>query len=67
MKSHAKFLVGIISAAVVIGAATLLVIKYFDVLVKVCGDLKKQLFGKRRSYLSEACCSDQDEDDFDED
>lgn len=63
MKNTIRFISGIVMAVAVIGAITLLFVKYFDVLMKVIEDVKSQFSAKRPSFLADACCGDEDFED----
>ncbi len=65
MKQTVKFITGAFMALVVIGAITLLAVKYFDVLMKIFEDLKSQFSAKRPRFVTDACCDCGDEEDFD--
>ena len=61
MKSF-KSISGFLVALVVIGAITMLVIKYFDLLAKMFDNIRSQVSEKKMRFFSDDCCDCCDEE-----
>ena len=66
MRQTVKLITGAFVAVLMIGAITLLAIKYFDVLMRIFENVKSQLTSKRPRFVTDACCGSYDEDEFDD-
>lgn len=67
MKSSVKIVAGLMLALAVIGAITVLAVKYFDALAKIFDGVKNQIAGitgKKTNFCGDSCC-DYDDDDED--
>jgi hypothetical protein len=66
MKSF-KIIAGLLISLIVIGAITMLAIKYFDVLVRGYESLCDKVSRKKNRFFGGDCCDcDFDDDDFEE-
>ena len=66
MRQTVKLITGAFVAVLMIGAITLLAIKYFDVLMKIFENVKSQFTLKRPRFVTDACCDGYDEEEFDD-
>ena len=64
MKSWFKIISGLLISLVVVGAVTMLAIKYFDVLVRGFESLRDQVARKKARFFGSECCDYEDEDDL---
>ena len=65
MKSVIRILSGVLMSLVIIGTLTMLVIKYFDVLLRIFDDIRNGLAGYKFNPFSDECCDCCIEDDAD--
>ncbi|MDR1736550.1 MAG: hypothetical protein LBR85_06765 [Oscillospiraceae bacterium] len=65
MKQSLKALIWITSILAVAATATLLIIKYFDILVSLALDIKEKISAKKTALFSTTCCADDDDEDLD--
>ncbi|MDR1692803.1 MAG: hypothetical protein LBR72_05540 [Oscillospiraceae bacterium] len=65
MKSWFKIISGLLISLVVVGAVTMLAIKYFDVIVRGFDSLRSQVARKKEQYFGADCCDYDDDDDDD--
>lgn len=63
MKNSIKILSGLMVALVVVGAITVLAVKYFDVLVRMFDNVRDQFAGKKMRFFSDDCCDCCDEEE----
>ncbi len=66
MKSWFKVISGLLISLVVVGAVTMLAIKYFDVIVRGFDSLRNQVIRKKEQFFGGDCCDYEDEDDLTE-
>jgi hypothetical protein len=65
MKSWFKLIAGLLIVLAVVGAITMLAIRYFDVLVRGFESIRDTIHRKKARFFSGDCC-DYDEDDEDD-
>ncbi|MDR1668907.1 MAG: hypothetical protein LBR76_02990 [Oscillospiraceae bacterium] len=63
MKSWFKIISGLLISLVVVGAVTMLAIKYFDVIVRGFDALRNQVIRKKQQFFGADCCDYEDDDD----
>ena len=64
MKSFIKIVVTMAFVFALLGAATLMVIKYFDVLAALADRIKEAFQEKKHAFFSAAgCCDEEDEEE----
>ena len=66
MRSSFKIAAGLLVSLVVIGAITMLAIRYFDTLVRGYESLCDTVSRKKSLLFGGDCCDFDDDDDFDE-
>jgi hypothetical protein len=66
MKSWIKILSGLLVALVVIGAVTMLAIRYFDVLARGYETVKGKVVRQKERFFGGDCCDYCDDDDLEE-
>lgn len=66
MNQHIKVIAGVIVFLALAATATLLVIKYFDILASIALDLKEKISAKKTALFSTACCDEDDDISFDD-
>ncbi|MCL2031411.1 MAG: hypothetical protein FWG93_07675 [Oscillospiraceae bacterium] len=64
MKQSIKLIAGLILFLAVAATATLLVIKYFDILASIALDLKEKISAKKTALFSTTMCCDDEDDDL---
>lgn len=64
MKQSIKIISGLIVFMALAATATLLIVKYFDILASLALDLKEKISAKKTALFSTTCCADDDEDDI---
>jgi len=67
MKNGMKILAGAVVMLAVMGTLTLLVVKYFDVLVRIFDNVKDGISRKKAGLFSDECCDCCDEDEEEDD
>jgi hypothetical protein len=65
MKSWIKIVSGLLIALVVVGAVTMLAIRYFDVLARCFESVKGKVIDQKNRFFGNDCC-DYDDDDLEE-
>jgi hypothetical protein len=63
MRSWFKIIAGLLIVLAVIGAITMLAIRYFDVLVRGYESIRNAIFRKKTRFFGSDCCSDYDDED----
>lgn len=67
MKQSIKIVVGLIIFLAAAATATLLIVKYFDILASIALDLKEKISAKKTALFSTTmCCDEEDDIDFDD-
>ncbi|MDR0325963.1 MAG: hypothetical protein LBI19_07735 [Oscillospiraceae bacterium] len=64
MKNWFKIISGLLISLIVVGAVTMLAIKYFDVLVRGFESLRDHVARKKAHFFGSECCDYEDEDDL---
>jgi hypothetical protein len=64
MKQSIKIIAGLIIFLAVAATATLLIVKYFDILASIALDLKEKISAKKTALFSTTLCCDDDEEDI---
>ncbi|MDR0292950.1 MAG: hypothetical protein LBH95_02215 [Oscillospiraceae bacterium] len=64
MKQWFKVVSGLLISLIVVGAVTMLAIKYFDVLVRGFDALRDQVARKKARFFGSECCDYEDEDEL---
>jgi hypothetical protein len=66
MKSWIKIVSGLLIALVVVGAVTMLAIRYFDVLARGFETVKGKVVRQKNRFFGNDCCDYGDDDDLEE-